>query len=203
MSYCVHSKCGCIKLWCRILSILLVLVHFTVVLKIMCCMLFPCPLVKRHIFHGIKLALDMFALTWDAGDPTDNALKYFYVYVIGVSVAPLLLYGVVATSPSNIETNYLLDTLSFLGLLIFVSLISLVQNSALLILTAFIGIDHHVPVMIEVIFLSILEVLQLLMLLLLLTMFKIRCEYIQREKSFLFTATLLQNVTNEQPLLVR
>ena len=166
-------------------------------------MLFSCPLIERHIFHGIQLALEMFALTSDAGDPTDDALKYFYVYVVGINVPPLLLYGVVATSPSSTETNYLLNTLSFLGLLIFVSLISLVQNSALLLLTIFIGIDHHVLVTIEVLFLSILEILQLLMLLLLLTMFKVRCEYIQKEKSFLITAILLQNGTNEQPLLVR
>ena len=166
-------------------------------------MLFPCPLIELHIFPGIKLAVDMFAMTRDAGVPTDNDLKYFYVYVIGVSVPPLLLYGLVATAPSNIETNCLLDTLSFLGLLIFVGIISLVQNSALLILTVFIGIDHHVSVMNEVVFLSILEVLQFLMLLLLVTMCKIRCEYIQKQKSLLFTATLLQNITNEEPLLVR
>ena len=174
MSNCFNSKCGCIKLWCRILSMLLVLVYSTMVLKILWCMLFPCPLVEQHIFHGIKLAVNIFAMTWDAGDPTDHTLKYFYVYVIGVSVPPLLLYGVVATSPSNIETNYLLDTLSVLGLLIFVGIISLVQNSALLILTVFIGIDHHVSVMNEVAFLSILEAFQFLMLLLLVIIYRSR-----------------------------
>ena len=96
-----------------------------------------------------------------------------------------------------------MENLCFLGIVMIVCFVNLLQNSAFLILIVFIGIDRNVPVHIEAAFLSTFEVLQVATLTLLLATFNVRYQDIQKEKSFLFTATLIQNIKNEEPLLVR
>lgn len=158
---------------------------------------------ETHVFHGIKLFLNLFTPTVKDTDYKASALKYFYVYVVGLNVTCIILYGIVSTSPSKKDTKSLIDNLCFLGIVIFMCFINLLQNSAFLILIVFIGIDHDVSIQTEAMFLSNFEALQIITLLLLLMAFNVRYNEIKNERSFLFTATLLQNPENQEPLLVR
>ena len=182
---------------------LMILIQSTIVVKILFCMLFYCSLMENHVFHGIKLFLNLFTLSLDDGDSKTNDQKYFYIYLVCLNITGIFLYGIVATSPSKKETISLIDNLCFLGLVIFICFLNLLQNSAFLILIVFIGIDHDVSIHTEATFLSTFEALQIITLALLLTVFNIRYHEIKKEKSFLFTATLIHNVENEEPLLVR
>ena len=95
-----------------------------------------------------------------------------------------------------------MENLCFLGIVMAVCFVNLLQNSAFLILIVFIGIYHDVPIQIEAAFMSTFEVLQIGTLALLLATFNVGYKDIQKEKAFLFTATLIQNFKNEEPLLV-
>ena len=196
-------KAECIKILCKILCMLMILIQSTIVVKILFCMVFYCSLMENHVFHGIKLLLNLFSLALNDADSQANAQKNFYIYVVCLNITGIFLYGIVSTSPSKKETTSLIDNLCFLGIVIFMCFINLLQNSAFLILIVFIGIDHDVAVQTEAAFLSTFEALQIITLSLLLTTFNVRYHEIKKEKSFLFTATLIHNIENEEPLLVR
>jgi hypothetical protein len=157
---------------------------------------------ENHVVHGIKLFLNLFTLPINDADSQENAKKYFYIYVVCLNIIGIFFYGIVSTSLSKKETS-LIDNLCFLGIVTFMCFINLLQNSAFLILIVFIGIDHDVSVQTEAAFLSAFEALQIITLSLLLTAFNVRYHEIKKEKSFLFTATLIHNIENEEPLLVR
>ena len=114
----------------------------------------------------------------------------------------ILLYGIVSTSPTKKEMNSLIDSLCFLATNIFICFINLIQNSAFLILVVFIGIDDNVNIQMEAAFLSSIEAAQIITLSLLLAAFNVRYSDIQNEKKFLFSARLVENSKNEEPVLV-
>ena len=180
----------------------MILIQSTIVVKILFCMVFYCSLMENHVVHGIKLFLNLFTLPINDADSQENAKKYFYIYVVCLNITGIFFYGIVSTSLSKKETS-LIDNLCFLGIVTFMCFINLLQNSAFLILIVFIGIDHDVSVQTEAAFLSTFEALQIITLSLLLTAFNVRYHEIKKEKSFRFTATLIHNIENEEPLLVR
>ena len=195
-------KSDCIRIWCRLFCMSVLIFQSTIVVKILFCMLFYCSLIEKHVFHGIKLFLNLFTLTLDEDDAKAQALQYFYVYIVCFNVLGILLYGIVSTTPSKNETTNIIDNLCFLGTIVCMCFTSLLQTSAFLILTIFIGIDCDVKVHFEASFLACYEVLQIVTLSLLLAVFNLRYQEIQKEKSLMFTATLIQNNENSEPLLV-
>ena len=81
-------------------------------------------------------------------------------------------------------------------------IVMLLQNSAILILITFIGFDRDIGVQTEATFLSVFEALQVITLSLLLAVFNLRHAEMLKEKSLLFSVTLVQHTENEDPLLV-
>ena len=195
-------KSECIKIWCRIFSVQLVLVHSAIIIKILFCMVFYCALIEDHVFRGIKLLLNLFAIEINDSDTKRKTLRYFYLYIIVINTLAILLYGIVSTSPAKKDKPALIDHLWFLVTNIIICFINLLQNSAFLILIVFIGIDDNVSIQIEAAFLSGFEILQIITLALLVSTFNVRYSEIQKEKSLLFTARLVENNSNKDPLLV-
>ena len=81
-------------------------------------------------------------------------------------------------------------------------IVMLLQNSAIFMLITFIGLDRDIEVQTEATFLSVFEALQVITLSLLLAVFNLRHAEILKEKSLLFSVTLVQHTENEDPLLV-
>ena len=81
-------------------------------------------------------------------------------------------------------------------------IVMLLQNSAIFMLITFIGFDRDIAVQTEATFLSVFEALQVITLSLLLAVFNLRHAEILKEKSLLFSVTLVQHTENEDPLLV-
>ena len=131
-SRCYKSEC--IKTWCRIFSVQLILVHSTIIIKILFCMVFHCALIEDHVFYGIKLLLNLFSIKINDPDAKRSSLEYFYLYIIVTNILGILLYGIVSTSPSKKDKPALIDKLWFLAATIFICFINLLQSSALLIL---------------------------------------------------------------------
>ena len=202
MVYFKCDKSECIKTLCRVFCVHLVLIHSAIVIKILFCMAFYCELIENHIFYGIKLLLKLFDIRIHDENSNRNALNYFYLYIIVTNMMGILLYGIVSTSPTKKETNSLIDSLCFLATNIFICFINLIQNSAFLILVVFIGIDDNVNIQMEAAFLSSIEAAQIITLSLLLAAFKVRYSDVQNEKKFLFSARLVENSKNEEPVLI-
>ena len=198
MTNCTKSEC--IKIWCRVCCILMVLAQCAIVVNILFCIGFHCSLLERHVFYAINLLLKLFSYSLDNANFKPN---YFYIYVIGNNVLSIVFYGVITTSSSNHDSKDMINNICFLGLVVIVCFVNLLQNSALFILIVFIGIDHDVPVQMEAVFLSIFEVLQIATLSILIATFNDRYKEMRKDKAFLFSATLIQNQKNEEPLLVR
>ena len=196
------DKAGCLKTWCKVFCVKLVLIHSVVIIKILFCMSFYCALIEKHIFHGVKLLLNLFAIAIEETDSKGSALRYFYIYIISTNMIGILFYGIVSTSPANNEINTLINNLCFLASTILVCFINLLQSSAFLILVIFIGIDDNVNIQMEAAFLSILEGVQIITLSLLLAVLNARYSEIQSEKKLLCTVRLVENPTYEEPLLV-
>ena len=196
------DKVECLKTWCKVFCVKLVLIHSVVIIKVLFCMSFHCALIEKHIFHGVKLLFNLFAIVIDDTDSKGSALRYFYLYIISTNMIGILFYGTVSTSPVSNEANSLIDNLCFLASTIVVCFINLLQSSAFLILVIFIGIDDNVNIQMEATFLSILEGGQIITLSLLLAVLNARYSEIQSEKKLLCTVRLVENPTYEEPLLV-
>ena len=202
MSLNIFRKSECVYIFCRIFCVLMILAQAIIVLKIIFCMNFTCLVIEKHVFYGISLLLQLFEAYQEEANSKAAALRYFYIYIVVVNSLSIILYGVVSTSPTTNVRSKLIDNLFFLGIVICMCIVMLLQNSAVLMLIIFIGLDRDIGVQTEATFLSVFEALQAITLSLLLAVFNLRHDEMLKEKSLLFSVTLVQHTENEDPVLV-
>ena len=202
MSLYIFRKSECVYIFCRIFCVLMILAQAIIVLKIIFCMNFTCLVIEKHVFYGISLLLQLLEANLKEANSKAAALRYFYIYIVLVNSLSMILYGVVSTSPTKNVRSKLIDNLFFLGIVTCMCIVMLLQNSAIFMLITFIGLDRDIGVQTEATFLSVFEALQVITLSLLLAVFNLRQAEILKEKSLLFSVTLVPHTENEDPLLV-
>ena len=210
---CCCSKTGCVKMLLRTSCILLILMQASIVMKILICMIFPCPLIEQHIFHGIQLVLHLFENYFENGqtsieEASNKNLLCFYIYLVAINVVTSIFFGIISSSTSlndEAKSTQCMEMLCFLGFLLGVCFVNLLHSGTLFVLVIYIGVDGSVIIDVEAIFMSIYILLQIVTFCLLLSAFNYRYQEIQKEKSFLHTATLIHKSSSENgtPLLIR
>ena len=177
-----------LKVSCQILCTLLALLHGGVVVRVLFCLMFPCPVLGQHIFSGIRLLLNL------NQEESDIQLVGFYSYLIGIHLFTTFITGIAA---SGIILDLVL--LLVVNLTCFVNLLS---SSAYLILLMYIGIDEDKMMKDTAIFLGFMVCLELATLSLTVALYASLLREYRALKASLHTAKLITNKHQETPLLV-
>ena len=128
MSFNIVWKSECVYIFCRIFCVLMILAQAIIVMKIMFCMNFTCLVIEKHVFYGISLLLQLFEANLNEANSKAAALRYFYIYIAVVNSLSIILYGVVSTSPTKNVRSKLIDNLFFIGIVICMCIVMLLQN---------------------------------------------------------------------------
>ena len=186
------SKEYCTNLWFQIISTVLCLSHFGVIIKVIFCLIFPCPLLERHVFHAIRLLLHLEPDVNENGDPNSTLIS-FYAYLVAIHMLSTWIYGIAAAGCYNF---FYLICMTVVGVL------NIVQASGFLVFLIYIGIELSLLIQDGSVLIGIMLVLELTVLSLVAKLLSGLCKEREFQKKVLHRARLIHNHSTEEPLLV-